>query len=209
MSVMALMLRCVLYPGAKIATVAGGKQQSAEIVSSKVQEICKMIPALEREIIWDTRGTRARTAQTKDTVIYTFKNGSTLENVAASEKTRGRRFNSLLGEECVTIDQDILNEVLIPTLNVDRQVKGHSDPNEQLNKSQIFVTTAGYKNTFSYEKLIQTLCKSVARPKEAIVLGGSWRVPVVEGLLNKNFVRDLKMDGTFNEDSFDREYNSI
>ena len=206
---MALMLRCVLYPNAKIATVAGGKQQSAEIVSSKVQEICKLIPALEREIIWDTRGTKARTAQTKDTVIYTFKNGSTLENVAASEKTRGRRFHSLLGEECVSIDQDILNEVLIPTLNVDRQVKGHSDPNEQLNKSQIFVTTAGYKNTFSYEKLIQILCKSVARPKEAIVLGGSWRVPVVEGLLNKNFVRDLKMDGTFNEDSFDREYNSI
>ena len=47
------------------------------------------------------------------------------------------------------------------------------------------------------------------RPDDAIVLGGSWRVPVVEGLLDKNFVRDLKMDGTFNEDSFDREYNSL
>ena len=209
MSVMALMLRCILYPGAKIATVAGGKQQSAEIVSSKVQEICKYIPAIEREIIWDTRGTRARTSQTKDTVIYTFKNGSTLENIAASENTRGRRFQSLLAEECVGIDQDILNEVLIPTLNVDRIVQGQTDPNEQLNKSIIFVTTAGWKNTYSYDKLIQIFCQSVARPNEAIVLGGSWRVPVVEGLLSKNFVRDLKMDGTFNEDSFDREYNSI
>ena len=208
MSVMALMLKAILYPGAKLFTVAGGKQQSAEILSSKVLEICKLIPAMEREIIWDTRGTRARTAQTKDSVIYTFKNGSTLENVAASEKTRGRRFNSGLMEECVGIDQDILNEVLIPTLNVDRIVQGQSDPNEQLNKSQIFVTTAGYKNTYSYEKLIECLCRSVVRPKDAIVLGGSWRVPVIFGLLDKNFVRDLKMDGTFNEDSFEREYES-
>ena len=208
MSVMALMLKAILYPGAKLFTVAGGKQQSAEILSGKVLEICKLIPAMEREIIWDTRGTRARTAQTKDTVIYTFKNGSTLENVAASEKTRGRRFNSGLMEECVGIDQDILNEVLIPTLNVDRMVQGQTDPNEQLNKSQIFVTTAGYKNTYSYEKLIEILCRSVVRPKDAIVLGGSWRVPVIFGLLDKNFVRDLKMDGTFNEDSFEREYES-
>lgn len=208
MSVMALMLKAILYPGAKLFTVAGGKQQSAEILSGKVLEICKLIPAMEREIIWDTRGTRARTAQTKDSVIYTFKNGSTLENVAASEKTRGRRFNSGLMEECVGIDQDILNEVLIPTLNVDRMVQGQTDPNEQLNKSQIFVTTAGYKNTYSYEKLIEILCRSVVRPKDAIVLGGSWRVPVIFGLLDKNFVRDLKMDGTFNEDSFEREYES-
>lgn len=208
MSVMALMLKAILYPGAKLFTVAGGKQQSAEILSGKVLEICKLIPAIEREIIWDTRGTRARTAQTKDSVIYTFKNGSTLENVAASEKTRGRRFNSGLMEECVGIDQDILNEVLIPTLNVDRMIQGQTDPNEQLNKSQIFVTTAGYKNTYSYEKLIEILCRSVVRPKDAIVLGGSWRVPVIFGLLDKNFVRDLKMDGTFNEDSFEREYES-
>ncbi len=209
MSVMGLMLKAVLYPGAKLFTVAAGKEQSAEILSGKVDEICRLIPALEKEIIWDTRGTRARTSKTKDSVIYTFVNGSTLENVAASERTRGRRFQSGLFEECASLDQDILNEVLIPTLNVDRMVNGKVDPAEILNKGQCFITTAGYRNTFSYEKLIQTLCQMVARPKEAIVLGGSWRVPVVEGLLNKDFVTQLKLDGTFNEASFDREYNSI
>jgi hypothetical protein len=30
----------------------------------------------------------------------------------------------------------------------------------------------------------------------------------MEGLLSKNFVRDLREDGTFNEDSFEREYES-
>lgn len=94
MSVMALMLKAILYPGAKLFTVAGGKSQSAEILASKVSEICRLIPAMEKEIIWDTRGTKARTSQTKDTVRYSFVNGSTLENIAASEKTRGRRFQS-------------------------------------------------------------------------------------------------------------------
>jgi len=49
---------------------------------------------------------------------------------------------------------------------------------------------------------------SVARPADAMILGGSWRVPVIEKLLDKNFVKELKLDGTFNEASFEREYES-
>ena len=51
MSVMALMLKAILYPGAKLFSVAGGKEQSAQILSSKVQEICQLIPAISKEII--------------------------------------------------------------------------------------------------------------------------------------------------------------
>ena len=116
------MLKAILYPGAKLFSVAGGKEQSAQILSSKVQEICQLIPAISKEIIWDTRGTTARTSQTKDTVIYSFKNGSILQNIVAGEKSRGLRFQSGLMEECVSIDQDILNEVIIPTMNVDRRI---------------------------------------------------------------------------------------
>lgn len=139
MSVISLMLKCILYPGAKIFSAAGGKEQSASILSSKIDEICKLIPAIEKEIIWDTRGKRATTRQTKDSVVYTFKNGSILQNLAASENSRGARFHCGLLEECVGIDQDILNEVLIPTMNVNRMVGGKADPEEILNKSQVFI----------------------------------------------------------------------
>lgn len=164
-------------------------------MSSKISEICRLIPAFQKEIVWDTRGTDARTRQTRDSVVYTFKNGSSLENLAATEKARGQRFTGGVLEECVTIDQDILNEVLIPTLNVERHINGKVDESEIANQSQVFITTAGYKNTYSYDKLIQLLCQSVARPDQAIILGGTWRTPVMERLLNKNFVKDLKMDG--------------
>ena len=49
----------------------------------------------------------------------------------------------------------------------------------------------------------------VSEPGKAIVLGGTWRIPVLAKLLDKNFVRDLKQDGTYNEASFGREYESI
>ena len=51
MAVMAMMLRAILYPGVNLFTVAGGKEQSASILSAKVQEICKLIPAMSKEII--------------------------------------------------------------------------------------------------------------------------------------------------------------
>lgn len=49
----------------------------------------------------------------------------------------------------------------------------------------------------------------VTEPEKAIIMGGTYRVPVLTGLLDKTFIQDLKRDGTFNEASFDREYESL
>ena len=48
----------------------------------------------------------------------------------------------------------------------------------------------------------------ITEPEKAFVMGGTWRIPVLVKLLDKNFLQDLKKDGTFNEASFDREYES-
>ena len=174
LSILSLMLKAILYPGAHLFTVAAGKEQSASIVNDKISELCRLIPALSKEIIWDTRGmANAKTRQTKDSVIYTFRSGSVLENVACSDKTRGRRFTAGLLEEAATLQQDILQQVIIPTLNVSRRLpNGQVDPDEIINQSQTFVTSAGYKNTYAYDRLIQMLCQMVARPQEAFIFGG-------------------------------------
>lgn len=41
-----------------------------------------------------------------------------------------------------------------------------------------------------------------------MVLGGTWRTPVAVGLQSKTFIADQKEDGTYNEASFGREYES-
>ena len=55
-------------------------------------------------------------------------------------------------------------------------------------------TTAGWKSSFAYQKLIQILIQQILDPSEAVVMGGTWRVPVMEKLLKKSFVDDLKLD---------------
>jgi len=49
----------------------------------------------------------------------------------------------------------------------------------------------------------------VTEPEKAIIMGGTYRIPVLAKLLDKNFIQDLKRDGTFNEASFQREYESV
>ena len=205
LSVLILMIRAILYPGADLFSTAGGKEQAAQILQEKVDDICQKIPAFQREIDWS----RGETKVGKDSCVYKFKNGSTIRNLAATERSRGLRFHGGLVEECVGVDQKILQEVIIPTMNVSRRcMDGTVHEEEVLNQSQIYITTAGYKNTFSYEKLIQLLVKMVTRPDLAFIMGGTWRVPVLLGLQPKNFVNDLRNDSTFNEASFGREYES-
>ena len=205
LSMMILMIRCILYPKCKLFVTSGGKEQAAGIMKEKVQEICNLIPAMKKEIDW----TRGVTLEGKDYAKYVFKNGSYFDNIAARESSRGKRRHGGLIEECVGVDGTILSEVIIPTMNISRMcMDGSTHPEEQLNKSQIYITTAGWKNTFPYDKLIQLLVWQIVRPEKSMIIGGTYRIPVLVKLLDKNFIRDLKMDGTFNESSFDREYES-
>ena len=205
LSVLVLMLRCVLYPGSHLFVTTGGKEQAAGIAREKAEEICKLIPGMRNEIDWSRGATKA----SKNMVEYIFKNGSKLDIIAAQQSSRGKRATGGLMEECILIDQTLLNEVIIPTMNVDRRLSdGSRQEDEVINKSQIYVTTAGWKNSFAYEKLIQILIQQITEPGQAIVLGGTWRVPVMEKLLRKSFIEELKLDGTYNDASFAREYES-
>ena len=205
LSILVLMIRCILYPGAKLFITTGGKEQAAGIAKEKVDELCKLIPGLKNEIDWRP----GKTVSSKDNVRYQFKNGSVLDIIAARQSSRGKRKHGGLIEECILVDGTLLNEVIIPTMNVSRRLSdGTFKDEEVLNKSQIYVTTAGWKNSFAYEKLIQLLIQQIIDPAEAVILGGSWRIPVMEELLSKSFIQELKLDGTYNDASFAREYES-
>lgn len=50
LSMMVLMLRCILYPNSQLFVTTGGKEQAASITIAKIEEICRLIPALNNEI---------------------------------------------------------------------------------------------------------------------------------------------------------------
>ena len=206
LSMMALMIRCILYPNSHLFVTTGGKEQAASITVAKIEEICRLIPGLNDEINWD----RGVSTKSKDNVKYVFKNGSTIDILAARQSSRGQRRTGGLMEQCVLIDGDILNEVIIPTTNVDRRLSdGSRHKEENVNKSQIYITTAGWKNSFAYHKLIQILINSIIDPDQYMIMGGTYETPVVSGLLDEDFVEQLRLQGTFNDQSFNREYRSI
>ena len=146
------MLRCILYPGSHLFVTTGGKEQAAGILKEKQEELCKLIPGLNNELDLS----RGKTKTSKDNIEIIFKNGSKLDIMAARQSSRGKRKTGGLMEECILIDQTLLNEVIIPTMNVDRRLSsGDRVESETVNKSQIYVTTAGWKNSFAYQKLMQ------------------------------------------------------
>lgn len=205
LSILILMIRCILYPNAQLFITTGGKEQAASIAKSKVEEICKLLPAFANEIDFS----RGKTISSKDMVRYVFKNGSILDIMAARQSSRGQRRTGGLMEECVLIDGTLLNEVIIPTTNVDRLLPdGTRQADEVVNKSQIYITTAGWKNSFAYEKHQELFIRSLIEPEMSVVMGGTWRIPVKEGLLNNDFIEQLKLDGTYDDTSFAREYES-
>ena len=201
LSILILYIKLILYPGISEFICSSGKGQSANIAKEKIEELWEKFPLLKREV---------KDYQfAKDYVKIVLHNNSKLDIVAVRESTRGGRRHSGLMEEAILIDGKLLNEVIIPLMNVNRRARnGEVDPNEP-HKQQIFVTTAGYKNTFAYDKLKQILVWMATKEDEAFVLGGSWRIPVLHKLLDPNFVDELKEDGTYNPLSFDREYESI
>ena len=92
LTMMCLMIKAILYPGAHLAVTTGGKEQAASITCAKIDEICRLIPALSNEIDWS----RGATKHSKDAVEYRFKNGSIIDILAAKESSRGQRRHGIV-----------------------------------------------------------------------------------------------------------------
>ena len=93
LSVLLLMIRCILYPGAKLFIASGGKEQAANIAKEKIEEIFELLPAIKNEVNFK------RSSFGKDYVRLEFKSGSRMDIVAVRESTRGGRRHGGLIEE--------------------------------------------------------------------------------------------------------------
>lgn len=194
-------LECILYPNTKLAIAATTKGQSAAILEAKVTEILNLLPILRFEI--------KRISKVKDQFTIEFKNGSQMCNLAAKQSSRGMRFTGLTLEEIIEGDPDMIQEVILPTLAISRRAaNGEFNRDETIMQQRIYVTTAGYKDTYAYNTLIRTLLRQLTEKRKAIVLGGTYKIPIIAGLQNMDFIRQQKLNGTFNPTSFGREYLS-
>ena len=106
-------------------------------------------------------------------------------------------------------DGDMLNAIVLPLMNVNRRTANGSLNNKEPHQAQIYISSAGSKNSYAYERMKELMINSIIAPDQAFIWGCDYRIPVMAGLIPKTYVSELKMSGTFKEDDFAREYMSI
>lgn len=207
-SILAMFLQCMFIPGTRRFICAPAKRQGAEIAKEKLTEIFNKWPLLRKEVIGgdveDTPGNYG-----KDYVLLKFRNGSTFEVSGALESTRGQRKHGGLIDEVRDHDEGPISEIVLPLLNVSRRMANNQVNPKEPNQQTIFATSAGSKASFAYDKLISVFENSIINPDTSFSFGCDYRVPMMHGLIDKKFVNNLKMDPSFNEASFAKEYLSI
>lgn len=201
LSILSLYLRCIFLPRSKVFICAPGKEQGTKIAMEKITELWDLFPLLEKEVI--SKNFQA------NLVRIVFRNGSVFDIVAAQDAQRGGRRHAGIIDEVRDHDGDMLNSVVLPLMNVNRRTINGELNNNEPHQAQIYITSAGNKSSYAYERMKELMLNSVIDPTQAFVWGCDYRIPVMAGLIPKTYVSELKMSGTFKEEDFAREYMSI
>lgn len=200
-------LHCMFVPHHNTAITAGTNKQAAEIAKQKiVNDLWVKFPFLANEMQKIRKGGKTLDAYKMGTdyVEFNFRNGSSLQIGGV----RGLRKESLIFEEIIEQDPIKVNEVLIPMLNRPRAMSnGLINPYEPQSQ-QIYVTTAGFQQSFAHQKLVEVLCRAAIEPDKYFVIGATYRIPLKNGLTSRKQVEDVINSPTFSKDSFEREYES-
>lgn len=199
--ILALYLICIFRPGSHVFQCAPGKAQGAKIANQKIHQLWDFFPLLKDEIIGGGNFGN-------DYVRLTFRNKSIFDVMTPLNSTRGNRATCGILDEFRDHMAEDINEIILPLLNVDRpMVNGDKNENEP-QQIQLWITSAAEKGTFCYDKTIELLEQQIINPKETFVWGFDYRIPVLTGLLSKDYLTELKMSPTFNELGFAKEYMS-
>ena len=208
LTILALMLQCVLIPGRKVFICAPNKNQGAQIAKEKITEIYRHWPLIRNEVfgseLSDTPGNFG-----KDYVTIKFRNGSQFDVVGALESTLGGRRNGGLIDEIKNHDEEAISTIVLPLLNVSRRMPNNEVNPHEPNQQVICCTSAWQKQSFAYDKLISTFEEAIMQPRTAFCMGCDYRVPMLHGLLERDYINKLKLDPSFNEVSFATEYLSL
>ena len=207
-SILVMMLECIFIPGTRRFICAPNKKQGAQIAKEKINEIYDKWPLIRREVV---RGDIDPMPGNfgSDYVSLTFRNGSTFEVCGALESTRGLRKYGGLIDEIRDHEEQPISEIVLPLLNVSRRLPDNTVNPREPNQQTIFATSAGTKMSFAYDKLISVFENSIILPSQSFTFGCDYRVPMMHGLVDRKYINNLKMDPSFNEESFAREYMSL
>lgn len=169
--VLSMVVVAMLFPGIELALSAQTKENAADLLEAKWNEITKHYPLLLNELA-------DKPKFSKGNAYIKFKNDSTIDAIANSQSTKGQRRRRLKIEEAALLNNELFQDALEPVVEVPRLTVGKLgivDPME-LNQQIHFFTTAGFKGTDEYNRSIQMI-ENMEQLKGQIVLGSNWQLP--------------------------------
>lgn len=161
----------ILFPNITLSVSAQTKENAADLLSAKWNEITKFYPLLLNEL-------DEKPKFSKGYSIIKFKNGSEIDAIANAQSTKGQRRNRLSIEESALLNNALFEDALAPVVEVPRLTVGKlgiPDPCE-LNQQINFFTTAGFKGSDEYHRLLSTV-DEMEQLNGKIVIGSNWMLP--------------------------------
>lgn len=169
--VLSCVIVAVLFPQIELAISAQTKENAADLLKSKFNEIRNKFPLIENELEKEPKFI-------KGDALIQFKNGSSIDAIANAQTTKGQRRRRLKIEEAALLNNELYQDALEPVTEVPRYTVGKMalvDPQE-LNQQIHFFTTSGFRGSDEYQRSID-MYDNMCELKGQIVLGASWMLP--------------------------------
>ena len=203
-------VRCILYPGTQVVITSGTRGQSINVLEKIQMQLMPISKNLRNEI--DTEKSRFSGQDAK----VSFKNGSYIKVVTASDNARSNRANILIVDEFRLVKKDTIDTVLKKFLtsrrmppyrelsSVDRKVEYAKEPNKSF-----FLSSAFFKDHWSYIKMLDTFRMMLDDRKTDFVCGLPYQLSIQEGLLFPEDVESDMLESDFNEIKWSMEMEAM
>lgn len=196
-------IRCILYPGTKIAIASGTRGQAINVLEKITLELMPRSRELAAEI--DDKKTKINGTN----AMIAFKNSSYIKVVTASDSSRGNRANLLLLDEFRMISKDVIDMILRKFLTQKRMPRYSELSKEERvaeykkEKNKImYLSSAYFADHWSYRKCTDTCRLMLDQNRNQFVCGLPYQLSISEGLLDEDTVADEMAETDFNEIKF-------
>ena len=164
-----MFIACVFFPGIEFALTAQTKENAAELLKDKYNDILKKYPWFKNEI-YDAHFSKS------DAEIK-FINNSKIDILANSSTSKGQRRNVIMIEESALLDDFTFQDALFPIVEHGRLTAGPLsiiNP-EELNQKVNFFTTAGFRGSDEFSRSIR-MKDDMINLEGKMVMGSDWHL---------------------------------
>lgn len=201
-------IRCILYPGTRVAIASGTRNQSINVLEKIMYELMPLSAELRAEIKdCKVNGTNA---------VIAFNNSSTIKVVTASDTARGQRCHVLLLDEFRMISKNTVDTVLRKFLTL-RRLPRYSELTEEekaveYNKEKnltLYLSSAWFKDSWSFVKCFDAFKAMMDSSRRQFVCGFPYQLSIREGLLDPELVEDEMSEQDFSEVKWSMEMEAM